>query len=198
MSGKILISDPIADDAINDLKANDFELDQKTGLSEAELAGEIGKYDAIVVRSGTTVTKRILDAGDKLKIIVRAGVGLDNIDLDYAEEVGVEVQNTPEANSNSVAELAIGHMINLARNMNRGAESLRQGKWIKGELRGTELLGKTLGVIGIGRIGDAAATGIARQPEAAGNIQTASIILAALIEGVALFGLVITLLYKIL
>lgn len=150
---KLLISDPIAEEGVAKLEKSGFELDHKYDLSAEELKDEIGQYEGIVVRSATKLRAPILDEADNLKIIVRAGVGLDNIDLDRADELGIEVQNTPAASSNSVAELALGHMFSLARKIPRGTASLKEGKWIKSDLKGTELSGKTLGVIGIGRIG---------------------------------------------
>ncbi|MFP4136211.1 MAG: hydroxyacid dehydrogenase [Candidatus Acetothermia bacterium] len=150
---KLLISDPIAEEGIEKLEDAGFDLDHKYDLSSDELKEEIGNYQGIVVRSATKLRAPILDEADSLEIIVRAGVGLDNIDLDRAEELGIEVQNTPEASSNSVAELALGHMFALARDIPRGTATLKKKKWIKSELKGTELAGKTLGVIGVGRIG---------------------------------------------
>ncbi len=150
---KILISDPIAEEGIAKLEDAGFELDHKYDLSAEELKEEIGQYEGIVVRSATKLRAPILDAADNLKIVVRAGVGLDNIDLDHADELGIEVRNTPEASSNSVAELALGHMFSLARDIPRGTASLKEQKWIKSDLKGTELAGKTLGIIGTGRIG---------------------------------------------
>ena len=153
MSTKILISDPIAEEGIDKLKEQGFELDIKVDLSPEELEEQISSYHGMVVRSATKVREPIIDAAENLKIIVRAGVGLDNIDVNYAENKGIKVQNTPEASSNSVAELAIGHMLSLARGIPRGTSSLKEGEWIKSELRGSELAGKKLGIIGIGRIG---------------------------------------------
>ncbi|MBS3787691.1 hydroxyacid dehydrogenase [Candidatus Bipolaricaulota bacterium] len=150
---KLLISDPIAEEGIEKLEQAGFELDHKYDLSAEELTDEIGQYEGIVVRSATKLRAPILEAADNLKIIVRAGVGLDNIDLNRADELGIEVHNTPAASSNSVAELALGHMFSLAREIPRGTASLKDQKWIKSDLYGTELSGKTLGIIGIGRIG---------------------------------------------
>ncbi len=150
---KILISDPIAEESVKSLEEAGFDLAIKTELSPDELTKEIPQYEGIIVRSGTKLRAPILDAASNLKVIVRAGVGLDNIDLEHADELGIEVRNTPEASSNAVAELALGHMLSLARNIPRGTQSLKEQNWIKGELKGTELLGKTLGLIGIGRIG---------------------------------------------
>jgi D-3-phosphoglycerate dehydrogenase len=127
-------------------------------MSEAELAEELGKgYDAIVVRSATKVRKPAIDAAKGLRLIIRAGVGLDNIDADYAKEKGIEVLNTPKASTDSVAELALAHMFALARSLVRATETMREGKWEKKAFHGIELQGKTLGVIGIGRIGQAVA-----------------------------------------
>lgn len=150
---KILISDPIAEEGVEKLEDAGFELDHKYDLSPEELKQEIGQYEGIVVRSATKLRAPILDEADNLEIVVRAGVGLDNIDLDHADELGIEVRNTPEASSNSVAELALGHMFSLARDIPRGTASLKEQKWIKNDLKGTELAGKTLGIIGAGRIG---------------------------------------------
>ncbi len=150
---KVLISDPIAEEGVKKLEEAGFQLETKTDLSAEELTEQIGSYDGIVVRSGTKLREPILEAAEDLEIIVRAGVGLDNIDLDCAEELGIEVRNTPEASSNAVAELALAHMLALSRNVPRGTASLKEQRWIKGELKGNELMGKTVGIIGIGRIG---------------------------------------------
>lgn len=150
---KLLISDPIAEEGVKKLEQAGFELDHRYDLSAEELEREISQYEGIVVRSATKLRAPILDAAENLKIIVRAGVGLDNIDLDHADELGIEVENTPAASSNSVAELALAHMFSLARKIPRGTESLKKQQWIKSDLTGTELSGKTLGIIGAGRIG---------------------------------------------
>ncbi|MFP4646154.1 MAG: D-2-hydroxyacid dehydrogenase [Candidatus Acetothermia bacterium] len=153
MAPKILICDPIAEEGVQKLRDAGFELEIKTDLSSEELREEVRIYNAMVVRSATKVREPIIDAADNLEIVVRAGVGLDNIDVDYAENKGIQVSNTPEASSNSVAELALGHMLSLARNIAEGTVTLKEGKWAKSDLKGIELAGKTLGVIGIGRIG---------------------------------------------
>lgn len=130
----------------------------KTGMGEAELAQELAKgYEAIVVRSATKVRKPAIDAAKGLRLIIRAGVGLDNIDADYAKQKGIEVLNTPKASTDSVAELTLAHMFALARSLVRATETMREGKWEKKAFHGIELQGKTLGVIGIGRIGQAVA-----------------------------------------
>ncbi len=127
-------------------------------IPQEELAGKIGEFDAMVVRSATKVTKEIIDAGiPKFRIVVRGGVGIDNIDHAYAKEKGVEVRNTPAASSPSVAELALAHMFALVRCIVPANLTMRGGEWNKKQYKGVELAGKTLGVLGIGRIGQALA-----------------------------------------
>jgi D-3-phosphoglycerate dehydrogenase len=118
-----------------------------------ELEEIIPEYDAMVVRSRTKVREPLIDKATNLKLIIRAGVGLDSIDVEYAESKGVEVRNTPAASSNSVAELTIGYLICLARSIPQATASMKAGKWEKKKLKGTEIAGKTLGLIGCGRIG---------------------------------------------
>jgi len=155
---KVLICDPVDEKAIARLREAGLEVTVKTGMSEAELAQELAKgYDAIVVRSATKVRKPAIDAAKGLRLIIRAGVGLDNIDADYAKQKGIEVLNTPKASTDSVAELTLAHMFALARSLVRATETMREGKWEKKAFHGIELQGKTLGVIGIGRIGQAVA-----------------------------------------
>ena len=153
MAFKVLASDPLASSAVAAMRDAGLQVDEKTELTPDELKVEIAAYDAIVVRSATKVRAEIIDAGENLKLIVRAGVGLDNVDVAHAEAKGVAVRNTPSASSNSVAELALGHMLALARHIGYGTASMREGKWEKKKLKGVEIDGKTLGIIGIGRIG---------------------------------------------
>jgi len=153
MAFRVLASDPLAAEAVAAMREAGLEVDEKTDLTPESLLEEIGAYDAIVIRSATKVRAEVLDAGTSLKLVVRAGVGLDNVDLEHAKAKGVEVRNTPAASSNSVAELALGHMLSLARNIGRGTVSMKAGKWEKKALKGVEIAGKTLGLIGIGRIG---------------------------------------------
>jgi len=153
MAFKVLASDPLAAESIAAMRDAGLEVDEKTDLSVDELKAEIGAYDAIVIRSATKVRAEIIDVADNLKLVVRAGVGLDNVDVDYAKSKGVEVRNTPAASSNSVAELALGHILSLARHIGRGTASMKAGKWEKKQLKGIEIDGKTLGIVGIGRIG---------------------------------------------
>ncbi len=153
MAFKVLASDTLAAASIAAMRDAGLEVDEKTGLSVDELKAEIGAYDAIVIRSATKVRAEIIDAAANLKLVVRAGVGLDNVDVEYAKTKGVEVRNTPAASSNSVAELALGHILSLARHIGRGTASMKAGNWEKKQLKGIEIEGKTLGIVGIGRIG---------------------------------------------
>jgi len=150
---KVLISDPIAKEGIEILKNSGFEVVEKTGMPPEELIKTIPDFDAIIVRSATKVTKEVIEAGKKLKVIGRAGVGLDNVDAEAAKAKGIKVVNTPAATSISVAELALGMMLSAARMIPQATASTRAGKWEKKRFHGTELFGKTLGIIGIGRIG---------------------------------------------
>jgi D-3-phosphoglycerate dehydrogenase len=161
---KVLISDPIAPEGVKLLKDSGLEVVEKPGLSPEELKTEIAGYDAIIVRSATKVRREIIEAADNLKAIGRAGVGLDNVDREAAAEKGIKVLNTPAATSISVAELALGMMIAAARHIGQGTVSLKEGRWDKKKFKGIELFGKTLGVIGIGRIG----TELAKRAKAMG------------------------------
>lgn len=150
---KIIITDPIAPEGVQMLRDAGFTVDEKTGISPDELLKVIPEYDAIIVRSATKVTAPVIQAGKNLKVIGRAGVGLDNVDKKAAEERKIKVVNTPEATSISVAELALGLMFACARSIPQATASLRAGKWEKKAFHGIELWGKTLGIIGAGRIG---------------------------------------------
>jgi D-3-phosphoglycerate dehydrogenase len=150
---KILICDPIHQDGVQMLKNAGFTLDLDTEITPEQLIKKIGTYDAMVIRSRTKVTKQVLDAAKNLKAIARAGVGLDNVDLPYAKERGVEVFNSPEAPCNAVAELVLGMMFNMARMITEADAGMKQGKWEKKRLTGFEIQDKTLGIIGFGRIG---------------------------------------------
>ena len=153
MGLRVLVSDPLADDSVAAMRQAGLTVDVRTDLSPDELAKEIVNYDAIVVRSATKLRAPIIDSASNLRLIVRAGVGMDNIDVDYARSKHIEVRNTPAASSSSVAELALGHLLSLARYIGRGTVSLKNGSWEKKALKGVEIEGKTLGIIGIGRIG---------------------------------------------
>jgi D-3-phosphoglycerate dehydrogenase / 2-oxoglutarate reductase len=151
MKPKILAASKIHDSALKAARAF-ADVDVKPELSEDELAGIIGEYDAILVRSKPKVTKKIIDAGKRLKVIGRAGVGLDNVDRDAAKAKGIAVVNSPEASTISVAEHAMALTLALLRHIPKAERSLREGKWER-KMMGSELFGKTLGLIGFGRIG---------------------------------------------
>lgn len=150
---RILANDGLEASAVDALKAKGFTVDTKHH-SVLELKEMLQNYDCLVVRSATKVRAEIIDAavGGKLKLVIRAGVGVDNIDVEYAMENGIEVHNTPNASSASVAELALGHMFTLARHLHHANVTMKQGQWNKKEYQGIELAGKTLGLIGFGRI----------------------------------------------
>lgn len=150
---KVAICDPIDKKAIEELKALNVEIYDFSDLPKEELPEKLEDKEIIIVRSATKVKGELLDALKNAKLIIRGGVGLDNIDLEGAKAKGIKVVNTPEASSISVAELAIGFMLALSRHIVRGTVGLREGKWEKKQLKGTELFGKTLGIIGMGRIG---------------------------------------------
>lgn len=151
---KILVSDGMDKKAAQVLKDLGHELKEEHYEPE-ELKEKIKNVDAIIVRSATKIRKEIIDAAletEQLKLIIRAGVGVDNIDVSYAVENGITVRNTPNASSRSVAELAVGQMFSLARYTYISNVTMREGKWNKKQYKGTEILGKTLGLIGFGRI----------------------------------------------
>ena len=150
---RVLICDPVAPETIQALQDAGIEVDNRSDVTADELLQEIAAYDGMVVRSRTKVGSDVLDAATNLKIIVRGGVGLDNIDLPYAKTKGVLVHNTPKASSNSVAELALGYMLALARRIPQATMSMTAGEWKKKQLKGSEISGKTLGLIGFGNIG---------------------------------------------
>lgn len=154
---KILVSDKIHDEAILVLKNNGFEVKADFSMSKEQLINEIENYDAVIVRSRTKLTQDILDKTKKLKIIGRAGVGLDNIDLVYAERLKIKVVNTPEAPSVSVAELTLGLIFSLVRCISKIDRKMHCGEWCKNDYMGYELKGKKLGLIGFGNIGQAVA-----------------------------------------
>jgi len=150
---KVLICDPVAQSAVEGIKNIGLDVEVNDSISVDELMDVIGEYNAIVVRSRTKVRKPLIDKAENLKVIVRGGVGLDNIDVAYAESKGISVLNTPAASSASVAELAIGYLFALARRIPQTTASMRAGLWEKKKFKGTEIGGKILGVIGFGRIG---------------------------------------------
>ena len=150
---KVLISDKISPEAVEVFKTNKIEVDLKPGLSPDELKKIIGKYDGLAVRSATKVTKDIIAAADNLRVIGRAGIGVDNIDLEAATERGIVVMNTPFGNSITTAEHTIAMLLSLARHIPAASASTKAGKWEKTKFMGKEVNGKLLGIIGCGNIG---------------------------------------------
>jgi D-3-phosphoglycerate dehydrogenase len=153
MTFKILISDKIFEEGIKLLEEKGYQVTRAWDTPKTELPKIIADYDVLIVRSATKVKGILLDNAKKLKVIGRAGEGLDNIDFEKAKNLGIALVNTPHVSYMSVAELTIGHLLALARGIVQGTISLREGKWEKEELIGTEVNGKTLGVIGCGYIG---------------------------------------------
>ena len=149
---KVLIADHIAEEGINILDGC-AEVDVKLGLKPEELVSIIGDYEALVVRSQTQVTAEVIRAGEKLQVIARAGVGVDNIDVDEATRCGVVVVNAPTGNTISAAEHTIALMLSLARNIPQANAVLKSGVWRRSDFMGTEVRGKTLGIIGLGNVG---------------------------------------------
>lgn len=153
MTFRVLISDPIFGEGIKLLEQKGYQVTKAWDLPKTELPSIISEYDALIVRSATRVNAELLACAKKLKVIGRAGDGLDNVDVTLAKKLGIVVVNTPGVASTSVAELAIGHLLALARNIVGGTVSLREGKWLKEEFIGIEVRGKTLGIVGCGNIG---------------------------------------------
>jgi D-3-phosphoglycerate dehydrogenase len=150
---RVLIADPIEESAIAKIKAAGLEVVQRNPEKDGPIEKQIKGFDCVVVRSATKITKEVIDAADKLKLIVRAGVGLDNVDKKAADAKRIVVQNTPEAPSVSVAEMVFSLMFSLARNITQADSSMKMERWDKKKLSGTELWQKTIGIVGFGRIG---------------------------------------------
>jgi D-3-phosphoglycerate dehydrogenase len=154
MPYKILISDSLSKEAVDILqKEKDLKVDVNTKLTPDELKKVIKDYDGLLVRSSTKVTKDVINSADKLKIIGRAGVGLDNVDIDAASKKGVIVVNTPGGNTISTAEHTFSMMLALSRSIPQADLSMKKGEWERKKFMGVELYGKTLGIVGLGRIG---------------------------------------------
>lgn len=155
MTGKmrVLISDPVAEEGINILQEGGLEVVVNTELNEDALCKEIKDYDALVVRSGTQVTRRVIQSGTRLKIIGRAGVGVDNVDIPIATNRGIVVVNSPAGNTFAAAELTLAHLLALARHLPQANASLKTGKWDRKKYTGIEVRKKVLGVVGLGKIG---------------------------------------------
>ncbi len=153
VQGNILICDPISSVGITILKKAGLNVMDKPSITKSELISEVEKYDVIVVRSRTKITREIISRAKNTKIIARVGVGLDNIDIESAKEFHIEVINSPESAINAVAELVIGLMLSMARSLILADKEMKKGNWIKKELNGIELKGKYLGIVGVGNIG---------------------------------------------
>ena len=151
---KVLVSDSLAKEGLAILQAaEELQVDVKTGLKPDELKAIIGEYEALVVRSATKVTADLLSAGDNLKVIGRAGIGVDNVDVPVATKRGVVVMNTPAGNIVTTAEHAVALMMSLVRMIPQATASMKQGQWEKKKFQGREIFGKVLGVVGLGNIG---------------------------------------------
>ncbi|WP_243371890.1 phosphoglycerate dehydrogenase [Geotalea sp. SG265] len=156
---KVIVTDEVAQEGLELLKKDPrVEMDVRLGLKKEELLALIGDYEVIITRSGTTVDKDLLDAGKKLKMVARAGVGIDNVDVDYASSKGVIVVNAPFGNTNSAAEHAMALLLAFCRNITKANTSLKSGEWKRAPFTGVELKGKTAGVIGLGKVGGRVAT----------------------------------------
>ena len=150
---KIVIADPLPSSAADLLRAEGWTVEERTGRAPETLAADLAAADGLIVRSATKVTAAVLAAAPRLRVVARAGTGVDNVDLDAASARGILVLNAPGANSVSVAEHACALMLTLARSVARADAQMKGGVWDKAGLRGAELRGKTLGVLGVGRIG---------------------------------------------
>jgi len=151
---KVLVSDPLSEVGVKTFQETpDIEVDVNTDLAPEKLKEIIGDYHALVIRSATKATAEIIEAAHNLKVIGRAGIGLDNVDIPAASKKGIVVMNTPEGNTITAAEHTIAMIMSLSRNIPQASASLKEGKWEKKKFQGREIFNKTLGVIGIGRIG---------------------------------------------
>ena len=155
---RVLISDNLAPVGVKILKDAGIEVEVKTGMTPDELKAVIGDYDGLVIRSSTRVTADLLESASRLRVVGRAGIGLDNVDIPAASQKGVVVMNAPDGNATTAAEHAICMMMALSRNIPQACASMKAGKWEKKKFMGRELTGKTFGVIGVGRIGGIAAS----------------------------------------
>ncbi|KAF3922034.1 hypothetical protein ABW20_dc0106577 [Dactylellina cionopaga] len=156
---KILIADPLSESGLTPLSDPKFTIDIKTGLSESQLCDIIGDYSALVVRSETKVTAKVLSCAKNLKIVGRAGVGVDNIDVGSATKLGIMVVNSPDGNVVAAAELTLALILAAARNVGRAAEGMKALKWERKKLAGVQLQGKVLGIVGFGKVGQHVARG---------------------------------------
>ena len=153
VSGSVLICDSINQSGIDILKKTGMKVEYRPNILTYELLSIVKDYQVIIVRSRTKISREVVQAATNAKIIARAGVGLDNIDVKAAEEKGIRVINATEAAMNAVSELTVGNMISLARSIPRADSEMKRGNWIKKDLMGIELSGKYLGIVGVGNIG---------------------------------------------
>ncbi len=150
---RVLVADAIAESAVKQITDAGIDVVIRNADTDGPVEEQIKGFDGIVIRSATKVTREVIEAADKLKVVVRAGVGLDNVDQEAAKEHGVLVKNTPEAPTASVAEMVFSLMFSLARNITQADSSMKDERWEKKKLKGTELWEKTIGIVGFGRIG---------------------------------------------
>src|SRR5574340_19568 len=156
---KVLVSDKMAPEAIEIFKNTPgIEVDVKTGLTPDQLKEIIGNYDGLAIRSATKVTKDVLEHAGKLSVVARAGVGVDNVDIDAASKRGIVVMNTPDGNTITTGEHTIAMMLSLARQIPQATASMKAGHWEKNKFMGHEFCNKTLGIVGTGRVGSTVAS----------------------------------------
>lgn len=153
MTIKVLILEHLSDGGINKLRMAGFQVDVKLGLSKDDICSVIGYYDCVIIRSKTNIDREVINAGKNLRVIGRAGVGVDNIDITYATTMGILIMNTPSANIISAAEHSCAMLLSIARNIPFAHESMHRGEWNRSKYTGIELDGKILGIIGIGHVG---------------------------------------------
>jgi len=150
---RVLVADAIAESAVKQITDAGIEVVIRNADTDGPVEEQIKGFDGIVIRSATHVTRQVMEAADQLKVVVRAGVGLDNVDQEAAKEHGIQVMNTPEAPTASFAEMVFSLMFSLARNVTQADSSMKDERWEKKKLKGTELWEKTIGIVGFGRIG---------------------------------------------
>ena len=149
---RVLVTEKLSDAGL-DLLRRDLQVDVRPELAAGGLAAAIAGYDALIIRSATQVTAEVLEAADSLKVVARAGIGLDNVDVEAATRRGVMVVNAPQSNVISAAEHAMALLLAQARNIPQADAALKAGSWERSKWQGVELAGKTIGVIGLGRVG---------------------------------------------
>src|SRR6266571_4485929 len=149
---RILIAEPLADAGVEMLRAR-HQVDARQTMTREQLLAAVAEVDALVVRSATTVDAEVLEAGRNLKVVGRAGIGLDNVDVDTATRLGIVVVNAPQSNVISAAEHTVALVLAQARNIPQAHVRLREGHWDRSHFQGAELYGKTLGIVGLGRVG---------------------------------------------